>query len=355
MSVKTIYDGNISEGTAKNILAGAGASEEKILSEIPFEWGDGVDSAVLKTPSDEARANTVSGDWSVAMGSRNEALGKECFVVGGLSTAGAAESAPGADDGANDCAAIGYRVKATGENSFATGYRTKATGKQAFAQGKYSKASGANSHAEGSGNSENGENEQTIASGDQAHAEGWQTQSTAWATHSEGSNTKATSEAAHAEGKNTVASASKAHAEGSGTVASAEASHAENRECTASGANSHAGGLKSAASGADSFAHGDSCFAKHVDSIVLGTNNASTRDSQTVVGRWSSDGNGENSGVDTTALFAVGAGNWNRVGECCLQAGYGNVDETGVDKHYIKIGNTVLTEAQLIALLASLQ
>ena len=79
MSVKEVYEGNISEETARLIKT----MEAEAGNKSPFEFGDGVDSAVLKT-TDTERINTASGDWSVAMGSRNEALGKECFVVGGL-------------------------------------------------------------------------------------------------------------------------------------------------------------------------------------------------------------------------------------------------------------------------------
>lgn len=303
---------------------------------MPIIKGAGLDSAKMKT-EDSTMTNNVAGAYSMAIGTRNQAPGKESLAAGGNSIAGRAESYPGADDGANDCFALGYRAEATGENSFvAGGYKAKAIGKQSFATGRETVASETNASAFG---------RSTTASGECSFSEGRSTTASGGYSHAEGNGASAISAYSHAEGHNTVAGVTGA--------ASAIAAHAEGEDTVADADYTHAGGKSSGAHGAYAFAHGYGCQANHECASVFGLNNRSTAKDQTVIGRYSYGGGGTDT-VSVYSLFAIGAGD-PADPFSCFQAGYGNIDGSGTDKSFIELGQTVLTEDKLIALLALLQ
>lgn len=300
---------------------------------MPIVEGAGLGSAKMKTET-----NNVTGAYSMAIGTRNQAPGKESLAAGGNSIAGRAESSPGADDGANDCFALGYRAEATGENSFvAGGYKAKATGNQSFATGRETVASGTNASAFG---------RSTKASGEYAFSEGHFTSASGGYSHAEGNGTSAISAYSHAEGHNTVAGVTGA--------ASAIAAHAEGEDTVAGADYTHAGGKSTGAYGVYAFAHGYDCQARHEGTSVFGQHNRSTAKDQTIIGRYSYGGGGTNT-VSVYSLFAIGAGSDSNDPFSCFQAGYGNIDGTGTNKSFIELGQTVLTEDKLIALLALLQ
>ena len=102
----------------------------------------------------------------------------------------------------NGSLAFGNNVEASNQYASALGTNTEASGTASHAEGLFSVASKRGAHAEG---------EYTTASGNHAHAEGF--------------DTTASGMRAHAEGDSTTASGSYSHAEGTGTVANHRAQH----------------------------------------------------------------------------------------------------------------------------------
>ena len=102
--------------------------------------------------------------------------------------------------------AFGTDVRASGNNSQAVGYQTVANGYNSHAEGAQSCAGGTNAHAEG-GN--------TAAGGANSHAEGTATIASGANSHAEGAGTKANGDNSHAEGQGTVAYGKAQHAMGS--------------------------------------------------------------------------------------------------------------------------------------------
>jgi len=92
-----------------------------------------------------------------------------------------------------------------GNYSVAVGSRCEASGGNAFACGVDSVASGDNAHAEGV---------RVTASGGYSHAEGIETTASDYGAHAEGSGTTASNRYAHAEGNYSIASGYGSHAEG---------------------------------------------------------------------------------------------------------------------------------------------
>lgn len=137
--------------------------------------------------------------------------------------------------------------------------------------------------------------------------------------------------ASHVEGINSLALGDFSHAEGNCTVASGKAAHTEGHNTSAGGHYSHAGGEYSSADHNVGFVHGSHLRTGKDAQAVFGAYNSQDAIADIVVGH-GSDGNPANS----------------------FCAGYGRY-EGNVDDFFIKVGNTVITETQLNALLALLQ
>ena len=247
------------------------------------------------------------------------------------------------------------------EGGFATGYYTRAGGDDTHAEGVYTQAIGSYSHAEGlrtwSGYSGHAEGSDTKAIGKYAHAEGCTTTAKGGSSHSEGELTYAAGFASHAEGKETTTSGYHSHAEGWKTQAQADNSHAEGLESKAEGANSHAensynraigenshaGGTWCNAIGTCSFAHGDSCDARSDMSVAVGyfTETSASQPSQFATGEL-------NETVEH-ALFMVGNGaSTSERSNAFVVKSQGRGNSATVS---MIVGNTEITEAQLIKLL----
>ena len=164
------------------------------------------------------------------------------------------------------------------------------------------------------------EGDSTVASGYCAHAEGCETEAFGESAHAEGCGTVASGDCAHAEGDMTVASNYCAHAEGYLTKASGYCAHAEGYATEASGFSAHAGGQGAKAQGANSFAHGENVSADADCQVVFGKNSVKDLNAKLIIG------DGETA-RDQHNAFTV----------------YSNS---------IKIGDTTLTESDLIKILS---
>ena len=336
----------------------------------------------------------ASGSKSSAEGSAGEAAGEASHVEGLRTIAtGQGAHAEGCSSGylsdyanANEAAKSGNFTAATGVGSHAEGYNTVASGAYSHTEGKYTRSSAENAHAEGynttaSGQNSHAEGGSTTASFDNSHAEGSNTTASANGAHAEGTDSNASGIAAHAEGGSTqaindythaegfftsaggqgshaegwyarangdyshaegyeaVASGKNTHAEGCQTQATNDHAHAEGNETTASGTESHAEGYNTTASGKQSHAEGASTTASHDRAHAEGYGTRTSRTDQHVEGRWNKD--------EPTAFHITGCGAGDTDLDNCFTSG---VTED-VEK-YIKVGDTMLTEAQLIKLLA---
>lgn len=351
---------------------------------------------------DRASAIGVSaealGIGSTSFGAFVKAFGKYAHAQGCLSEALAYCST-----------AEGYNTKAKGMSSHAEGFESEAYGNQAHAEGGKTKASGISSHSEGgetqaSGNYSHAEGLETIAKNQACHTEGYQTQATGWICHAEGNGsiasgangshgeghgTKASGESSHTEGKNTSASAAAAHAEGSSTTASGDSAHAEGSSTIASGPQSHAEGKgttvsgswpgahaeglnttassqaahaegeNSKATGWISHAEGNGCQAKgpmsHAEGqgsvVEEGGITAHAEGVYTVANTNGQHVQGKYNLPDSTMAHIVGGGNSENDRKNIHTIDWsGNAFFAG----HIKIGNTIITEAQLKKLLALL-
>ena len=190
---------------------------------------------------------------------------------------------------------------------------------------RYNRATGEYSFAEGCGTS--------IASGYGAHAEGGSTAS-GRASHAEGDATYAAGEHSHAEGQQTHANGRRSHAEGFEAYANGQSSHAEGENTTASGTASHAEGAETIASSYTAHAEGERTIANHRAQHVFGAYNIEDPSTSTNRGNY-------------IEIVGNGTTNTNRSNARTLDWN-GNEWLAGS----ITLGNTTLTEAQLIQLLA---
>lgn len=214
----------------------------------------------------------------------------------------------------------------SGQNAVKQVGASDASKKGAFAEGTATKASGINSHAEGN---------TTIASGNNSHAEGNTTIAYAHSSHAEGVECVAgvksnanSGTGAHAEGIGSVASGNYSHAEGN-SKAQGHYSHAESAG-TATGQGSHAEGNSTKASGSYSHAEGQATTAASTYQHVFGKYNVE----------------------DANNVYVEIVGN----GNSDTKANARTLDWSGNEwlAGSLTLGNTTLTEANLIELLALL-
>jgi len=125
-----------------NSRLGIGESSPSVALHIAKTFGDG---GLASFGGTGANANTVTGDFSVAIGRQSEASGIYSFAVGNIATANSSSSiALGADTvaGAQGAFAGGYNSQALGQYSVALGHNSVARGNQAIALGYNSDAEG---------------------------------------------------------------------------------------------------------------------------------------------------------------------------------------------------------------------
>ena len=280
------------------------------------------------------KANTTTGNNSIALGNNTVASGLYSFAEGTNTTASNQNShaegfntrAEGIDSHAEgeNTIALGWDAHAEGRNNQVnitlnnTTYSPGARGEVSHSEGINTSASGYASHAEGTdtvayGTSSHTEGYQTLATGNNAHAEGIKTKAIAFDTHAEGNGENNTNDkitiaetvydigayghsshiegittgtgslarGAHAEGVSTFAIGEGAHSEGNQTVASGNMAHAEGYKTLASSTHAHSEGQTTTASGTQSHAEGLSTIASGVSSHAEGyggtytTNNVS--------------------------------------------------------------------------------
>ena len=240
----------------------------------------------------------------------------------------------------------------TGTNAIQEGNDTTASGSQSHAEGNGTTASGAQSHAEGSRTEASGEvgchaeGNMTKATGTPAaHAEGQSTTASGVQSHAEGNGTTASGPQSHSEGYGTTASGVQSHAEGNVTKAiGSPAAHAEGNGTTASGVQSHAEGYCTTASGAQSHAEGNGTTANHASQHVFGECNIADSSAEAAIKRGvyvEIVGNGTSNAPSNARTLDWSGNEWLA----------GNLTAAGGS---ITIGTTIITEAQLQALLALL-
>lgn len=310
------------------------------------------------------------GNQSHAEGGSSKAIGNSSHAEGnGAKAGGAMSHAEGAETNAS-----GDRSHAEGSSSEASGYASHAEGLETIAnnqachtEGYQTKATGWICHAEGNGsiasgpNGSHGEGHGTKASGESSHSEGKNTSASAASAHAEGSSTTASGDSAHAEGSSTIASGPQSHAEGKGTTASGSfpGAHAEGLNTTASSNAAHAEGENSKATGWISHAEGNGCQAKgpmsHAEGqgsvVEEGGITAHAEGIYTVANTNGQHVQGRYNLPDSTMAHIVGSGTSENDRKNIHTIDWsGNAFFAG----YIKIGNTIITEAQLKKLLALL-
>lgn len=330
----------------------AGIPEENWKTEeYPYEATDTKEySKTYSFAFASGESNHAYGRASVAMGRRNDTYGLRSIGLGNQNTAKGEASI-----------AIGFGNTSTGKGSVAAGLYAVASGDGSHAEGNSTAAAAAGAHAEGNstvavGNHTHAEGYQTTAKGTQAHAEGFSTNkyvapsteninniislwgSTKFAlaygsnSHTEGKDTLALSGNAHAEGDGSIAQGASAHAQGYRTKAQGNYSHAEGNQSVAMGSQSHAQGYKSQAIGDNSYASGIASYANSKTSFAHGDHVTADAESQVVFGKYNA--------VDSNALLIVGNGSSSTKKNAFV-----------VKNDSIMIGNTTLTETQLIKIL----
>ena len=295
---------NESDGLRELTETGLSRVDEQ-LNKMPFEKGDGENSAVLIGGGSTTGGNPVDPDQyerpngneygSAAMQGDLDAglYGKHATAEGQYNMAvGPYSHAEGTLTYAEGLAAHaeGHRSVAIGNFSHAEGNKGRAIGKFSHAEGNDNWAEGWWSHVEGS-------DTKTTPSSRATHAEGYRTIAGALdkdggvetkdeayqrffdkfhpnstednlSTNSVGSNetgivdNTTTGSCSHAEGHTTHAHGKYSHAEGSSTAALGDRSHAEGWETIAHGTYSHAEGLKTIAKGDGAHAEGGSTQAR---------------------------------------------------------------------------------------------
>lgn len=237
----------------------------------------------------EGTSTTASGPYSHAEGNYSTAAGPLSHAEGHSQTTEEASSGH----------AEGNNTTVSAPNGHAEGNVTTASGTNSHAEGSSTKALGTNSHTEGSGTivtkdasggHAEGLNSRVI--GSYGHAEGSGTYAGGVSSHAEGNTSSAIANMSHAEGSGTEASGETGHAEGVGTTASGANSHAENNATTASGANSHAEGNSTKAAGDNSHAEGRLTRANGDTSHAGGLGTITYGPCQTAVGRYNMDADG---------------------------------------------------------------
>ena len=348
-------------------------------------------SATQKGAHAEGQFTLASGPASHAEGSITIAKGEGSHTEGIMTMAesyGSHAEGEGTVASGYIAHAEGYYTTAYGGKSHAEGYQTVAKGEgchaeggntiagpdentdpvewYSHAEGRNTKATGKNSHSEGfdsiaKGNASHAEGHKTVARGDYSHAEGYSEytedkslelkytidgaekkysvigEAVKKGAHVEGGSCTAYGERAHAEGRETIAVGNGAHAEGYRTIAVSGSSHAEGDGTVAHGTNAHSEGCKTIAQGQYSHAEGHSTLAKADYSHASGFNTKATASCQTAIGKY----NKENS----SALFIVGNGTSDTARKNAFEV------ISNSSGSAIKIGNTTLTEAQLIKLI----
>ena len=319
--------------------------------EYPYEATDTKEySKTYSFAFASGESNHAYGRASVAMGRANNTYGLRSIGLGNQNTAKGEASI-----------AIGFGNTSTGKGSVAAGLYATASGDGSHAEGNSTAAAATGAHAEGNstaavGNHTHAEGYQTTAKGTQAHAEGFSTNkyvapstenvnniislwgSTKFAlaygsnSHTEGKDTLALSGNAHAEGDGSIAQGASAHAQGYRTKAQGSYSHAEGNQSVAMGSQSHAQGYKSQAIGDNSYASGIASYANSKTSFAHGDHVTADAESQVVFGKYNA--------IDSNALLIVGNGNSSTKKNAFV-----------VKNDSITIGNTTLTETQLIKIL----
>lgn len=356
------------EGRSSGYLSDyANANEAAQSGNFTAATGDGSHAEGRNTQAIGAYSHTegkntkASEENAHAEGYNTTASGKNAHAEGGSAAASADNShaegsntlakangahAEGTDTNASGIAAHaeGNMTTAKGEYSHAEGFTTSAGGQGSHAEGRNTEAKGDNAHAEGYasvalGVNAHAEGGATYASGECAHAEGNDTTASGINAHAEGNSTVASGNDSHAEGYEAKAIGKNTHAEGCQTQATNDHAHAEGNETIASGTESHAEGYNTTASGKQSHAEGASTTASHDRSHAEGYGTRTSATDQHVEGRWNKD--------EPTAFHITGCGSSDTDLDNCFTSG---VTEDG--HKYLKIGDTMLTEGQLIKLLA---
>lgn len=248
-----------------------------------------------------------------------------------------------------DSHAEGYGSMSSGSDSHAEGFNTVSSGNNSHAEGRQTESSGLNSHAEGY---------KSKATNDHAHAEGWQTTSSGTASHSEGDNTIASSNYSHAEGQGTHATNTGAHSEGYNSIASGQYSHAEGFSSEASGSDSHAEGYDTQAIGSYSHSEGYKSTAKGAYSHAEGLATVAKGDGCHVFGIANIEETLPTGSTKGRYVEIVGNGSY--ASGANMVETYSNARTLDWDGNEwlagnITLGNTTLTENDLIALLALIQ
>lgn len=241
---------------------------------------------------------------------------------------------------------VTYNVDATEKGASAFGGKTAATGSRSFASGSSTAATGPYSHTEGAN---------TLASGNQSHAEGNQTIASGTSSHAEGVSNEASNIASHAEGQDNFAQSTSAHAEGQSNIVYSTAlqAHAEGWKNSVKGNSSHVEGAKNyiGENAADCHVTGSFNISKYANQTVVGTVNDNKENTLFEVG------NGDvlvdpetitNNEKSPSKVTRSNAFEVYKDGHAEVQSGMKIVNGN------LQIGNTTLTEAQLIQLLTLL-
>lgn len=178
----------------------------------------------------------------------------------------------------------------------------------------------------------------TIASGHSSFAGGTGTIASGKTSFAFGTDNEASGNNSFATGIHTVASGNFAYTQGNGSVASNSYAHAEGGQTVASGNSSHAEGVQTIASGSRAHAEGSNTIANHRDQHALGAFNVA-------------DTSAEASTAHGTYIEIVGNGTADNA-----RSNARTLDWNGNEwlAGSLTLGNTTLTEAQLIQLLTLL-
>lgn len=257
--------------------------------------------------------NKALGYCNITAGVENEALDQYGAVFGNCNKVGYASGAFGKDNEAKGMAALvaGGYSKANGKLAIALGRRLNVEGTYNFSANNGNKVYGfANTALNGS------TSDKDMGDGNEVYG---------MCNLAIGHNNTATENAKYA------------FVGGDESSVSNEYTSALGYKCQAQGKASHAGGSNCIAEANGSFAHGEGLVTKERDQAVFGKFNKPTSGALLVVGV------GKNADSPANALEVYASG---------IAAPYAKVDSLRVVNQSIQIGNTTVTEAQLIKLLA---
>jgi len=229
--------------------------------------------------------NNAIGDWSQAMGYKSVARGSYATAIGYETVADTNSFAFGYSAKAlgNDAVALGSGALALADKSFAfgsmgidslgnvTGVNTTATGEYSYAIGLGCEASNKGAFAIGANN---------LASGEFSTAVGYNTTATKWFSTAMGARTQATGWYSTAMGFYSIASQDAAIAIGYGTNSTGYGS-------LAMGVNAAAGGSGSISLGTNTQAQGNYAVAFGSSSEAVGANSVALGQGNTATGEWS--------------------------------------------------------------------